>query len=698
MKFFTSLSLLILCFPLLAQDFSIKIDTNDITIARDQWGVPHIFTKTDIEAGYGLAWAHAEDNFEQIQEPLLAARGMLGSVKGKDGALFDAVSFLIKTDEIVREKYESTFSPKFKKILAAYAAALNRFAELHPDEVLHKKLFPVNPIDIVKGYCLSMAFISNVQYDLGRLFQSQLEPITLVDHTVLPGGSNGIALAPNKTVEGKTFLVSNSHQPLRTYMSWYEVHIHTEEGWNFTGATFAGGITPFVGTNEHLGWTHCVNYNDYHDVYELTMHPKDKLSYKFDGKWLRLEERTWKAKVKLGFIKLGIKKKFYWSKHGPVVKNKKGFYALRFPSNMVIGAPEQWYKMNKATSLDEFKAALEMQQHPSLSITYGDKDGNILFVDNGLFPYRNPNYNWEYMVPGDTSATLWAPTFMPMDSVLQIENPASGYVFHCNGTGFNCTSYEDNPLIKDYNTTMGYVKCDGSRHLRLQSLMDNYDKLTYEDFKAVKYDQHREFPLYTITIENWDNLRSVSPEAYPELADVIEVFSKWNGEADIHNKQAAIFSLAGDYIAGYTSKNGIWDRRGNIPEEVFPKALKFAKKWLLKHFKTLEIELGDMQKHVRGDKVLPVGGVAESISALYVVPWKKGMRQSNLGDSFILFATYNNDGVEKIETINCYGASNRPDSPHYNDQMELYVNQKTKVMTLDKAQILKEATQTYHPK
>ena len=105
-----------------------------------------------------------------------------------------------------------------------------------------------------------------------------------------------------------------------------------------------------------------------------------------------------------------------------------------------------------------------------------------------------------------------------------------------------------------------------------------------------------------------------------------------------------------------------------------------------------------MQKHVRGDKILPIGGLAESISALYVIPYKKGMKQSNLGDSYILFATYNKDGVEKIETVNCYGSSNRPDSPHYNDQMEMYVNQKTKEMTLDKEKILKEAKRIYHPK
>lgn len=674
-----------------------EVDLKNITIARDTWGVPHIFTKTDVEAAYGLAWAHCEDNFEQIQEPFLASKGLLGSVVGKDGALFDAVGFLIDSRKIVNEKYESTFSPKFKKMLRAYASAVNRYAELHPKEVLHKKLFPISPKDIVVAYNISTSLISNIQFNLGRLFEANLEPITSSNQKPLTAGSNGIAIAPHKTKEGKTFLVSNSHQPLRSYLSWYEVHIHTEEGWNFTGATFCGGITPFVGTNENLGWTHCVNYNDYSDVLELKMHPTEKLKYKLDGEWLDLEERVWKAKVKVSFLKFGIKKKFYWSKHGPVIKNKAGFYALRFPSNMVIGAPEQWYHMNKAKNLTEFKAALNRQQQPSISTTYADKEGNIMFVDNGLFPYRDPNYDWKNIVPGDTSATLWAPEFMPMDSILKVENPPSGYVFHMNGSGFNSTSDADNPSPSDYNPTMGYITKNLPRQLRFKELMSEYDKLSYEDFKTVKYDQKHRFPLYSRVIENWDDIRHLSPEKHPEIADIIAAFSKWNGNADVKNKQAAIFALSMFYIGEYNNKMGIADQVNSLDEEVFVDALAYAQKYLLKHFKSLEIELGDLQKHVRGDKVMPVSGVGESIAAMYTIPWKKGVRQSDLGESFILFATYNKEGVEKIESISCYGASNRPDSPHYNDQMDLYLEQKTKVMSLDKEAILKAAKKTYHP-
>ncbi len=692
MKYFFLLGYL-LCY---AGGLSAQIQLDNIKIARDKWGVPHIFTKTDEEAAYALAWAHAEDNFAQIQEPLLSVRNLLGSVKGQEGALFDALSFLMDIDGLVEKKYAQTFSPKFKKILQAYCSGLNRYAALHPEELLLEGVFPIGPKDIIKGYTLSFSLISNIQFDIGRLFQNQLAVMRQISSTT-SAGSNGIAIAPHKTTENKTYLVSNSHQPFRSYLSWYEVHIHTEEGWNFTGATFAGGITPFIGTNENIGWTHCVNYHDFNDVFELKMHPKDKLKYYFDGQWLDLEERSWKTKVKLGFLKIGIKKKFYRSVHGPVIKNKTGFFALRFAANMVVGAAEQWYHMNKSTNLEEFKQALDQQQFPNLSIIYADKKGNILFSDNGLFPHRNPAYDWTKIVPGDTSATLWSNKFMPMDSLIEVFNPASGYVFHVNGTGFNCTADAENPRPEQYNPTIGYIEQNSARNIRFQRLIKNYDQLSYADLKKIKYDQHRDFPLFTRSIQNWDLLRQLSPKEHPNLADIIAVFSKWTGAGDVDNQQAAIFALAGNYISKYTQKNGLADIEGILPETVYPKAMAYAKRYLKRHFGRLEIALGDLQKHVRGDKILPVGGLAESLAALYVVPYKKGIKQSNLGDSFILFATYGPEGIERIESINCYGSSNRPESPHYNDQMELYLQQKTKTISLDKIQILKDAVRIYAP-
>lgn len=689
-------SLRFFCFLLLCTHvLSAQINPENIQIARDQWGVPHIFAPTDEEVVYGLAWAHAEDNFLQMQEPFLAAKGLLGSIQGKNGAIMDIASFLIKTEEVVTEKYDRTFSPKFKKILAAYTAAVNQYAALHPEEVLHKKLFPITEKEVVKSYVLATTFISNVQQDLALIFGNKMEHVALREKD-LPAGSNGLAFAPSKTKDGKTYMVSNSHQPLRSYLSWYEVHVQSEEGWNFLGATFAGGVTPFVGTNEHLGWTHCVNYNNYSDVYKLEMNPKNKCQYKLDGEWKELKKRVYKGKVKiLGFLKLGIKRKFYESEHGPVVKNKSGYYALRFPANMVIGAPEQWYRMNKASNWEEFKQANEMQQHPSISTTYADKQGNITFIDNGLFPYRNPKYNWERVLPGNTSAVIWEPDFLPLDSLLIIQNPSCGYVYHMNGTGFSSTGEQCRPDPKDYPAA--YMQEEVGRNKRMNELMPQYDQVSYEDIKTIKYDKRIAFPLYSRRMQNLYLLGQLSPEEHPNIADAIAAVKKWNGSADKKNRQAALIQLTLEYLFEKMTKEGVPYRAFDLNPAWYPEALEYAQKHLLKYFGEIEIELGQMQKHVRGNRIEPIGGMPEVMAAMYVVPYQKKYRQSNVGESYILMATYNQDGVEKIETINCYGASNRPESPHYADQMDMYLAEELKTMTLDKATVLKQAKKVYSP-
>ena len=52
----------------------------------------------------------------------------------------------------------------------------------------------------------------------------------------------------------------------------------------------------------------------------------------------------------------------------------------------------------------------------------------------------------------------------------------------------------------------------------------------------------------------------------------------------------------------------------------------------------------------------------------------------------------------EIESVISYGSSDHPDSPHYDDQMEMYANKKKKKMTLDKESIYKNAKSIYHPK
>ena len=317
----------------------VLIPDEEITIYRDTWGVPHIHAPTDEQVAYGLAWATAEDDFNTIQEQMLALSGKYGEHIGKDGLIADFGIHFMDIMSVAEKEYLETLSPKVLKVISSYAAGINAFAKAFPKEVYVNDLFPVGPEDIIAGYMLGLVEISGAGTDLQKILNGEI----IKDlKSNFPKGSNAIAISKNKTIGDETFLAINSHQPLEGWYSWYEAHLISEEGQNILGGTFPGGATIFHGTNEYLGWAHTVNHADFSDVYKLDVDPEDELRYQVDGEWLTLKkESVWAWMKVLGPIKIPIKRAKYTSIYGPTFITDHGTYAWSFAAHNAVGAVEQ---------------------------------------------------------------------------------------------------------------------------------------------------------------------------------------------------------------------------------------------------------------------------------------------------------------------------------------------------------------------
>ena len=163
------LFLLIIFSCCLSSSFSIEINTKNIKIIRDKWGVPHIYGKTDEEVAYGLAWATCEDDIKSMRENLLTARGRLGELKGKDGAIMDFLCAFIGARESVDKLYDKSFSPKFKSILSAYVLACNNYIRLNPEESIMQDLLPITEKDMIVGYTVGLALMTNVPFSIMKI-------------------------------------------------------------------------------------------------------------------------------------------------------------------------------------------------------------------------------------------------------------------------------------------------------------------------------------------------------------------------------------------------------------------------------------------------------------------------------------------------------------------------------------------------
>lgn len=676
-----------------------------VEIVRDSFGVPHIFGKTDADCSYGLVYAACEDDFNTVQWGLLLARGKLGLMMGIEGAKIDYAVQLLGVPTFIKEHYND-LSPETRKLLEAGAAAGNDYLKKHPEKIISKRLMPIQPSDFIAGYMLSMALMTGVD---GAIKSVVGETMPTIEYNKDARGSNAFAVNSNGSSDGSVYLDVNAHQPLEGPMSWYEAHLHSDEGLNILGATFHGAVSIFHGVNENLGWAHTTNYFDAIDIYQLQPDPKKKNHYLVDGESYKLQSSRAKLSVNLAknrdkhkFI-LTIGKKKWWSIYGATYINKKGMFAIRLASNMTVKSVEEWYKMNRARNYTEFRQALDMQGIINQYVTYADRFDTIYCVSNGAMPVRADGYDWNSTVPGNTKKTLWT-KFLPHDSLPHVLNPKCGYLFQVNNTSYTMTAREENPVPLACQKNISFAMWQTNRSLRFYEMMkDQKGKLSWEDFLRIKYDAH--YPQQvTAPFKNFDLEEAfhLDEKKYPDIADAISIMKAWsaNRSGSITDTNATLVYkwIYGTYFAigDKEEKEFIKDPAYKI--QYFADGVRRAKAAMLADFGKLNVPLGDFQRHQRGDIDLPTSGGPDMWNAKYGSSYGKGKIRVNSGESYILLARFKKDGsLPELRSIACFGSSNTPGAKHYTDQMQLYVNQQTKVESLSKEWAYKHAERVYHP-
>ncbi|MBC9034778.1 penicillin acylase family protein [Sphingomonas sp. JC676] len=667
----------------------------DVTIARDNFGVPHIFGKTDPDVAYGIAYAHAEDDFSTLQEVVAMTRGRLGAMTGADGAKTDFVVHLLGARATVARDYDKQ-PADVRALLDGYAAGLNRYAEKHPGEVRLSRLFPVNGQDIATGFVLRSPFFFGLDAVLGALAgdkplpvesagpQPDAPDVTPLGPNPQEAGSNAFVVAPKRSADGFTRLVSNSHQPWRGGAAWYELVVHSQAGWNFAGATFPGAPYPLLGHNEHLGWTNTVNRPDMIDVYKLVT---DGDRYRFDGEWRPLEKQTVWLPVKLwGPFVLPVPKTVSRAVQGPVVRNREGSYALRYGGADQLKMVEEYYRLNRAQDFAQWQAALAIQGVPGTNFLYGDAAGNIAYFYNASFPNRKPGFNYAQVLPGDTSKA-YAPGTVPWSMVPRNINPASGFLINANNSPYQAAGQGSE--IPRQPPLLGVETDTTNRGTRALELMGANPSIRAEDLYRIKFDSGVSRLGY---LGAWySELLAVDPKGDPLLARAHQLLAQWDWNFD---GKGPADSLAFSILR--VPNRWHYERK---PKPDPRKVLVEAASYLHKHFGRLDLPLGDFIRLQQGKVDLPLDGGPDSLrAATSYDELPDGRLAIKHGDSFIMFITWDKAGKVSSQSIQPFGAaSTRPESPHYTDQAKLFVEHKLKPVWFDPAQLKGHIERSYRP-
>ncbi|HMT40647.1 acylase [Sphingorhabdus sp.] len=665
----------------------------DVEIVRDGFGVPHINGKTDADAAYGLAFAHAEDDFSTIEEVVSMTRGRYGAIAGQDGAKVDFVFHLLGVRDTVDRRYEE-IPADVRAVLDAYAAGLNHYAEKHPEEVRLSNLFPVNGKDIVAGFVLRAPFFYGLDNYISTLVEGKPPPnesaaaMTPIGRDPEMNGSNAWAVAPSRMADGKTWLVSNSHQPLEGQVAWYEAVVHSGEGLDMAGALFPGSPFVLLGHNRHLGWTNTVNRPDLVDIYKLVLNEAgDK--YRYDGKWLPLEEKRVWLPVKFGWFTVPIPQTIYRSVHGPVIKNDQGAFAIRYAGIDNVKAVEQYYRNTKATNWEEWTKSMSTGGITGTNFIYADKTGRIAYVYNALFPDRKPGFDYTKILPGDSSAPVWKGP-VPFDRFPKVVSPASGFVQNANNTPYLAAGPGSEIDPKTQSPYLGIELGMTNRGLMGTGLMMNDSLITPEELLAIKMDTRYAKSSW---VKPWmDSLLAVDAKGDAKLDEAQKLLREWDWSSDGKGRADAIAERLIRHAARANWRNDpLPDPRETLQKTVEEFSERFGR---------LDPALGDIQRLRRGKVDLPLLGGTDTLRATTMWDGEQpdGKMRVRHGDSFIMLMRWDKAGQVVSESIQPYGAAtNRPDSPHYTDQMKLYVAGKFKPVHFEWADAVKHAKRRYRP-
>ncbi|WP_374765076.1 penicillin acylase family protein [Yunchengibacter salinarum] len=675
-------------------------DRYDGEIIRDDFGVPHIYGPRDEDVVFGLALAHAQDDVETIEDVILASRGRLAAKKGLEAAKTDYLVGWMDVQGAVSRGYDSALSPRGRALARAYADGINYFASQQPGRI-SRQLLPVTGRDVVAGFTFKAPFFWGFDKVVaavaeGRAKAAEQPPRagpgldgapTRAARSFLapaarhaPFGSQGIAVAPVKSSDGHVRLLINSHQPLTGPVAWYEARLKSDEGIDMVGGTFPGAPLILHGHGPTLGWANTVNRPDLVDIYKLTMNPDNDREYLHDGHWVPLDVRSVPITVKLwGPLRWTVQRKVEESVHGPVFRTETGVYAVRWVGRNEVRHLDFLLRLNTARSFFDFQQAFQLQAFASLNFIYADRNGHIAHFYNAKLPDRPVRHggrtvDWRAVLPGDSPDLVWD-SYHPFDLVPMTIDPPRGFVFNANNDPFLSTDGPFQPDPADYTPDLGIERGITNRARRILTRMTGEPQISADEFRALKYDK-----TYAPDSRVARLVARVADRPLPEhLADdpdrrqAQHLLQAWDRRVTQDSRAAALAVL---------TVNAFVHGDGAVTDDALHAAFDGAVSALLAHHGRVDPAWGEIVRIRRGDQSWSTGGGPDVPRALYADGLDAdGQYTAQAGDSYILFVDWDETGQVLSRAVHNFGAAtSRPESPHFDDQVGLFVQERTRMV------------------
>jgi len=557
-----------------------EAEAKDVTIVRDNWGIPHIYGKTDASVVFGLLYAECETDFSRVEKNYLEQLGRQAEAFGENYLYTDVMMRLIYDSAQAVADYER--SPAWMhRLLDAFADGVNYYLYKHPETkpLVLRRFRPWYPLMFTDG-SVSATSTGGARLDEIRNFYSghegfaaashrdrpvsavsDAEKMVLADRGIagkvdqdqwapdaatpgnrgqgegIPGqpvdeeerGSNGFALAGFRTASGSTELYINPHVPFYFRL---EVQLVSDEGLDAYGAVTWGQFFVYQGFNQHCGWMHTSSYADVADLYAEKVKRQDNgWVYEYEGQTRPVKEKPFTVYYKKDNGLEALPVKGYYTHHGPVLCSRDGRWLSLKEYNRSLDALLEAWQITRANTFDEYKKAMDLRANTTNNTVYADDQGNIAYWHGNFMPRRDSSYDWSLPVDGTTAATEWKGVHT-LDEIVHLYNPETGWIENCNSTPYT-SSGNSSPERSRYPE---YMAPDGEnfRALNAQRLLSGANDFTLDSLISKGYDHYLAAfdVLLPALFESW----STAPDSLRKpLQEPMALLQKWDRRSGVRS-------------------------------------------------------------------------------------------------------------------------------------------------------------------
>jgi penicillin G amidase len=573
-------------------DLRLEGPRGPIEIVRDSHAAPHILAGEDLDAFFGLGFAHAQDRLWQMTLTRRTAQGRLSELFGRDTLGLDRLMRALDLYGLSQAALANQTEPTLAA-LQAYADGVNAWlrvvrtralgrgapefflfdAQIAPwvpaDSIALQKLIALQLTDKAARETLRARLLLTVPAervrdllpaspnepvmelpDYGAAFPppgairaAAREPLDPVPPVGFAGASNAFAAAGSRAAGGAPLLATDPHLALTAPSIWMLARMDLAEG-PVMGATIPGIPAILIGRNAALGWGLTSSYLDDQDIYVERLNPDDPEEYLTPSGWRRFTERKASIAVKDAPAEPVTLR---WTRHGPVIPDDRFGAAGVTPAGHVatlawtaltaedrsIGAA---IALMRSRDVREARAAGRDYLAPSLMLTLADRDAIAMQMIGGA-PRRDPAHTSQGVIPapGWLAANDWK-GLRPYESNPSIFDPPGGVVVNTNNR------LTDAPFPDHLSFDWG----DSHRIERARRLLNSRAYHTLSSFIDIQTDTVSEAARQLLPLIARDLWYSGEPAAEGTAErrrqTALERLANWNGEMSEHAPEPLIYA------------------------------------------------------------------------------------------------------------------------------------------------------------